>query len=153
MRPAHFAREILAGPGVVTWLPGFNEARAFCAGNLGLGGAGAGAVVASMRPAHFAREIRQQIPKAAEVQEASMRPAHFAREIVAVYGMAQWRDYASMRPAHFAREILGAVPVLEVSRLASMRPAHFAREIALLRQPLLELAVGFNEARAFCAGN
>ena len=58
-----------------------------------------------------------------------------------------------MRPAHSAREILQ----IEIKRpgidVASMRPAHSAREIAMLTSTSSPSHGGFNEARAFSAGN
>ena len=87
--------------------PGFNEARAFCAGNslkillehLG--------TQASMRPARFAREIAAAAPLADGAPAASMRPARFAREIVRASVVSGLPSRASMRPARFAREIDG----------------------------------------------
>ena len=60
---------------------GFNEARAFCAGNSGIFKALPVNIIASMRPARFAREIVAGAMLQRHSPVASMRPARFAREI------------------------------------------------------------------------
>ena len=82
MRPAHSAREILGTADTGTaaeW--GFNEARAFSAGNPGLAGGG-------LRPPSSFNEARAFSAGNLErdlihcgPHHASMRPAHSAREI------------------------------------------------------------------------
>ena len=82
-----------------------------------------------------------------------MRPAHSAREIEEIAAELEFTPEASMRPAHSAREICLRNRQRAKSRHASMRPAHSAREIL---PPTLQrrwINAGFNEARAFSAGN
>ena len=66
---------------------GFNEARAFSAGNLHADTADQPRAMASMRPAHSAREIVPTAERVRRWEFASMRPAHSAREISAAARM------------------------------------------------------------------
>ena len=154
MRPAHSAREIVSQsrrrrPVCV----GFNEARAFSAGNLVGFRSYAKNPQASMRPAHSAREIRHRSVFPISFHAASMRPAHSAREIVSTPESEEACLLASMRPAHSAREIVPVDPIFPFEPFASMRPAHSAREIDDFVRRLNDEPNGFNEARAFSAGN
>ena len=58
-----------------------------------------------------------------------------------------------MRPAHSAREIEKQPRIRDGEPAASMRPAHSAREIDRSGEPGGTRSTGFNEARAFSAGN
>ena len=84
---------------------------------------------------------------------ASMRPARFAREIAQASHIHHAEKLASMRPARFAREIEWCHDCYAFQPAASMRPARFAREIRIRKLIRGGEAGGFNEARAFCAGN
>ena len=106
MRPARFAREIRAITSFEVISRGFNEARAFCAGN------SAAQAAALTRLARF-NEARA-----------------FCAGNYAGLGLETTDTSASMRPARFAREILLAAWVHRADTGASMRPARFAREIS-----------------------
>ena len=134
---------------------GFNEARAFSAGNLDVSEASVDAYVdASMRPAHSAREILIRACGHKGPLQASMRPAHSAREIFrmpsALDGACgcfnEARAFSAGNPRNGAAE-------RPQDLLASMRPAHSAREIASSTRPTMRRTSSFNEARAFSAGN
>ena len=81
------ARALCAGsPGQLTdtdsQYMGFNEARALCAGSLRGGQQHLPArLPASMRPAHYAREVAGVAAPSCLPCRASMRPAHYAREV------------------------------------------------------------------------
>ena len=106
-----------------------------------------------MRPAHSAREIEANRRTGGPRPAASMRPAHSAREITHMRGQAGHCFEASMRPAHSAREIGIPHPGGDRHGEASMRPAHSAREITRTFTRAYRWSSGFNEARAFSAGN
>ena len=156
----------------------FNEARALCAGScLRLRQHHPAQAVASMRPAHCAREVDGPALRRGAADAASMRPAHCAREVGADLAGQPDRRQASMRPAHCAREVAGGIRGQAVDptasmrpahcarevvrggrlrgghRVASMRPAHCAREVAPRQGAAPTGRLGFNEARALCAGS